>query len=56
MNGGSPVLTRRKKEAETLASLTGWGADSIREKMGPSPRTDKKAGPPRKPWYDKLWK
>jgi hypothetical protein len=50
------VDTRRKKEVETLATLTGWSADSIREKMGPSPRTDKKAGQPQKPWYDKLWK
>ncbi len=42
---------RRSKEAETLASLTGWSMQDIRKKMGPdgadvrSPR----------PWYRRLW-
>jgi hypothetical protein len=50
------VDTRRQKEAETLASLTGWSAASIREKMGPSPRPDRKGVKSEKSWYDKLWK
>lgn len=50
------VDTRREKEAETLASLTGWSMDSIREKMGRSLRPDKQGGSPEKPWYEKLWK
>jgi hypothetical protein len=41
---------RRAAEAEALASLTGWSADSIARKMGPeAPR------PPRPPWWKKLW-
>ena len=50
------VDKRREKEAETLASLTGWSAGTIREKMGPSPRPDKKSGPKDDAWYEKLWK
>jgi hypothetical protein len=41
---------RRAEEAATLASLTGWSAESIARKMGPeAPR------PPRPPWWKKLW-
>ena len=42
---------RRSKEAETLASLTGWPMADIRKKMGPD-GTDVKS--PR-PWYRRLW-
>jgi hypothetical protein len=50
------VDSRRDKEAQTLASLTGWSDATIREKMGPSPRPDKTPSKQQKPWYDKLWK
>ncbi len=41
---------RREKEAETLASLTGWNLKRIREKM--------RLGAPPKPeaWWERLWK
>lgn len=45
------VNTRRKAEAETLASLTGWTPASIRERMG---KDAPKVQAPR--WYQKLWK
>lgn len=48
------VDQRREQEAKTLASLTGWGLPSIREKMGASPRKDGKTKD--KAWYEKLWK
>ncbi|MGZ6027856.1 MAG: DUF2330 domain-containing protein [Myxococcaceae bacterium] len=42
---------RRSKEAETLASLTGWSMEDIRRKMGPD-GVDVKGS---RPWYRKLW-
>ena len=41
---------RRSKEAETLASLTGWPMADIRKKMGHD-GDDVKS----RPWYRKLW-
>jgi hypothetical protein len=41
---------RRGKEAETLASLTGWPMADIRKKMGPDGE-DMKG----RPWYRRLW-
>ncbi|HEY3587507.1 MAG TPA: hypothetical protein VGK85_10160, partial [Myxococcaceae bacterium] len=41
---------RRSKEAETLASLTGWSMADIKKKMGPD-GDDVKS----RPWYRKLW-
>ena len=41
---------RRAREAEQLASLTGWNIADIRKKMGEDP-----AGP-EAPWWQKLWK
>ena len=45
------VADRRAREAEQLASLTGWNVADIRQKMGPS-------GPvgPQPAWWEKLWK
>jgi len=47
------VRERRVKEAETLASLTGWDIASIRRKMGGGWSDD-----PDKPfpWWDQMWK
>jgi len=42
---------RRSKEAETLASLTGWSMDDIRRKMGPDGADVKNP----RPWYRRLW-
>ena len=41
---------RRSKEAETLASLTGWSMQDIKKKMG-SDGDDVKS----RPWYRRLW-
>jgi hypothetical protein len=41
---------RRAREAEQLASLTGWNIADIRKKMGEDP-----AGPDA-PWWQRLWK
>ena len=42
---------RRTKEAETLASLTGWSMQDIRQKMGPDGSDVKNP----RPWYRRLW-
>ncbi len=42
---------RRSKEAETLASLTGWSMNDIRRKMGPDGADVKSP----RPWYRRLW-
>jgi hypothetical protein len=42
---------RREKEAETLASLTGWHKADIYRDMG-----DEAPKPVAEPWYKKLWK
>jgi len=44
------VRERRRREATTLAALTGWSADRIRERMGPD------APPHVEPWWKTLWK
>ena len=49
---------RREKEAENLASLTGWKMAEIRPQMGDSEETDPsdtKSERPKK-WYDKIFK
>jgi hypothetical protein len=46
------VRQRQAKEAETLASLTGWSIGDIRRKMGP----DGASVPDPKPWYRRLWR
>jgi hypothetical protein len=40
---------RRQREADTLAQLTGWSADTIRRDMGPDP------SPASSPWWKTLW-
>jgi hypothetical protein len=46
------VRERHGREAETLASLTGWPMGDIRRKMG----SDGTNLPDPAPWYRKLWK
>jgi hypothetical protein len=43
---------RREKEAQTLASLTGWDINEIRRRQGPGPRA---AAVPDKTWWERLW-
>jgi hypothetical protein len=43
------VLARQEKEARTLATLTGWGLQEIRNRMGLSPE----AAPAK--WYETIW-
>jgi hypothetical protein len=45
------LIERRSKEAETLASLTGWSMADIKKKMGPD--GDDVKSP--RPWYRRLW-
>jgi len=47
------VLARHRQEAETLASLTGWDTDRIRQKMGTDAPGKTETDPP---WWKKLWR
>jgi hypothetical protein len=42
---------RRRREASTLATLTGWSSDTIQTRMGPDA-----APPAAEPWWKTLWK
>jgi hypothetical protein len=44
------VRERRRREATTLAALTGWNVEKIRARMGPD------APPQAEPWWKSLWK
>jgi hypothetical protein len=46
------LSTRREKEAQTLASLTGWDIAEIRRKQGPGPRA---AAVDDRTWWQRLW-
>ncbi|HZE18905.1 MAG TPA: DUF2330 domain-containing protein, partial [Candidatus Angelobacter sp.] len=48
------VAERRAKEAETLASLTGWDIRSIRRKMGGGWTDDGGDDRPGQ-WWEKIW-
>jgi hypothetical protein len=45
------LVERRGREAEQLASLTGWNINDIRKKMGPDPTIG-----PEPAWWERLWK
>jgi hypothetical protein len=45
------VVERRAREAEQLASLTGWTLADIRKKMGADPALG-----PEPAWWERLWK
>jgi hypothetical protein len=45
------LSTRREKEAQTLASLTGWDINEIRRKQGPGPRV----AVDDRTWWQRLW-
>jgi hypothetical protein len=45
------LSVRREKEAQTLASLTGWNINEIRRRQGVAPR----AAADNRPWWERLW-
>jgi hypothetical protein len=45
------LVERHAREAEQLASLTGWSLADIRKKMGPDPAIG-----PEPSWWERLWK
>jgi hypothetical protein len=45
------LVERRSREAEQLATLTGWSLADIRKKMGPDPAIG-----PAPAWWERLWK
>jgi hypothetical protein len=45
------LSTRREKEAQALANLTGWDINEIRRKQGPAPR----AAIDDRTWWQRLW-
>jgi len=49
----SDLPQRREREAQTLASLTGWDISEIRRAMGPG-RGAPEPGPAK--WWEKIWK
>jgi hypothetical protein len=46
------VAQRREKEAQALATLTGWSIDDVRKKMNLGPGTPK---PDERKWWQKMW-
>ena len=53
-NYAREVRARQEREAQTLASMTGWSIDEIRRRIGlgqPVP-----AGPRPMPWWSQIWK
>lgn len=48
------VLRRQAKEAETLAALTGWRLEKIRDKMGWDGGEVESTEPPS--WWDRMWR
>ena len=45
------LVERHAREAEQLASLTGWTIADIRKKMGPEASVG-----PEPTWWERLWK
>ena len=45
------LIERRAREAEQLASLTGWNIADVRKKMGPDPTVG-----PEPAWWERLWR
>ena len=45
------LSVRREKEAQTLASLTGWDIAEIRRRQGPGPR----AAVDNRAWWERIW-
>ena len=45
------LSVRREKEAQALASLTGWDIAEIRRRQGPAPR----AAVDNRSWWERIW-
>jgi hypothetical protein len=48
------LRARQEREAQTLASMTGWNLDEIRRRIGLGGPVA--AGPPPAPWWSQIWK
>jgi Na+-translocating ferredoxin:NAD+ oxidoreductase RnfD subunit len=49
------LVARREREAQTLASLTGWPIEDIRRQQGVVPAMGPAKDDPAVPWWRKLW-
>jgi Na+-translocating ferredoxin:NAD+ oxidoreductase RnfD subunit len=49
------LVARREREAQTLASLTGWPIEVIRRQQGVVPAMGPAKDDPAVPWWRKLW-
>jgi hypothetical protein len=49
------LVARREREAQTLASLTGWPIEEIRRQQGVVPAMGPAKDDPTVPWWRKLW-
>ncbi len=49
------LVARREREAQTLASLTGWPIEEIRRQQGVVPAVGPAKDEPAAPWWRKLW-
>jgi hypothetical protein len=49
------LVARREREAQTLASLTGWPIEEIRRQQGAGPVVGPAKNDPAVPWWRKLW-
>jgi hypothetical protein len=51
----SELTARRDREAQQLATLTGWSIDDIRKKMGPSSGPGEGGNEAAQPWWRRFW-
>jgi hypothetical protein len=49
------VSARMEREAQTLASLTGWRIEDVRRRAGLSSGRAPQVAPDRKSWWERLW-
>ena len=51
------LADRRERESQTLASLTGWDVNDIRQRQGKLPGAEPPPPPPesKEPWWKRLW-
>ncbi len=53
-NYARELRVRQEREAQTLASMTGWSLDEIRRRIGLGQPVA--AGPRPTPWWSQIWK
>ena len=49
------LVARREREAQTLASLTGWSIEEIRRQQGAGPGPAPAGPDPAVPWWRRIW-